>query len=415
MRLNDAVREGFRRIAAREPVTGPEADTLTTKALRGGPLLTQDDPARSAANVVSAAVGVVEGAAQAAAQAVTDGRDALQPTPQEARKYRSQTLATAAHAAKRVPGELKGTQRSVGRWLALAGVVQPPNRAEVRQIINDVVLLAQGNKLRHDVNSAHVARAPKLDDIAAMGQSLLGLNSGDDQIVEVRAVEFPSRRGKAFELHAFDRAGFHVLHCEVFMLEPGKLYVDDLRATHGRNAEDLMLSIGAERMPGRGNALAVAAGLEAVIVTGARAGIHQIVTRPGSPQVQRLYEKMGFTSPGSADPFKRRLVEWAVDRLPVVSGVIDAAKFATKSIRTMELIDRGEEADMRMVLDLTNAAAVEQALVGFRLGRAAIRDVPKGVADEVVRSGRAEPRPLAKAWARQYPEGAPNVRVLRLV
>ena len=71
------------------------------------------------------------------------------------------------------------------------------------------------------------------------------------------------------------------------MAEPGVLYVNELQASHGRNCDELLMALGGAEVVGRGNAALISSGLEAVIVEGAKAGLHTLATRPGSAGAAR--------------------------------------------------------------------------------------------------------------------------------
>ncbi len=288
-------------------------------------------------------------------------------------------------------------QRRAGSYLAIAGALSPPDPAELDRTIDAVVAQAKANRFRLEAGEP-ILDFPKLDHFAEMGRALLGLNRGNDTIDEVRL-----RKAKSeIEVHAFDRRGHHVVEAHLSKHSPGVLYIDSLRATHGRNCDDLALDFGGLEVPGRGNALAVAAGLEALILECAKHGVHTIATSPGSPMVASLYQKMGFTAPGSDEPFARRRVEWLLEEFPILA----------EGVQAVNLIRKEHAENWVQKLDLTNPEAVRQALAGFRLSRAAIRDVPKDVAGRMVKLGLERPKPNHEEWVKELAETKNNVRVL---
>lgn len=305
----------------------------------------------------------------------------------------------AAKAFLRDPAKPK---KEVAELLALAGVLQPPDRDASEREIQQVVAMARANRARLEIGSRRAIEFFDLDELAEMATVLLGVNKGEDAIREVRVADVG---GDDYEVHAFDAAGYHVLDLSCSMAAPGVLEIESLQASHGRNCESLTMAFGGPSVPGRGNAAAVAAGLSEVIVKGSAAGLHAIQTIPGSPQVQRLYEKMGFTTPGDSRPWRRKLVAWSAQKLPVVSGVMNVTDMLLRSLK------RPTHDELVMTLDLTNEDAVRQALVAFGLTRAAVKDVPKGVADRIAASGAEVKPPSVERYRREFPEG-PGVRVL---
>jgi hypothetical protein len=380
----DELNETSEQIAARKP----DAARMTT-------------PSTDA--LVSGAVGTAEGVTHRVygivGQAVED-----------ARGFRLGTESLSSLASK-----VGRAERRAESYLALAGVVSPPNAQELEQTIELVVARARANKTRLS-NGEKLLDFPKLDHFATASGALLGLNTGDDRIEEVRVIDHTprGRKRRRIEIHAFDHRGFHVLDANLSRLDAGVLYVDALRATHGRNCEDLELDFGGHGVPGRGNALAVAAGLESLITEAVKNGVHTLATSPGSPAVASLYMKMGFTEPGSEQPFSKRRLEWLLEQFPLLSEGVQAANLIRKQQHVEEQLERGEEPNWIQKLDLTNPEAVHQALAGFRLSRAAITDVPKDVAAKLEAAGEKEPEPRHTVWKRKLPESKSNVRVLRL-
>lgn len=183
------------------------------------------------------------------------------------------------------------------------------------------------------------------DKFAGVAQHLLGLNSGPDQISESSI----HGNGGRLEFDAFDRAGFHVMYGMV-TAEGNAVYVNLLKATHGRNVEDLAgYTHGEEKMPGRGNSRAISEALSAATDAALASGFSALECTPGSNEVAALYAKMGFKRiDGEAQPF-----EWK-----------------------------------KMRLDLTDVAAVQQMVFVFTASRVGIKDVPKNVADKALATGR---------------------------
>jgi hypothetical protein len=305
-------------------------------------------------------------------------------------------------------------ENKASSYLALAGLMTPIDAEALEGTIDLVVAQAKANKHRLGLGQS-VADFPKLDDFASMAEALLGINQGRDQVVEVRVVDWSpkAKKNKAIELHAFDKAGFHVLEAELSKAAPGVLYVDCLKASHGRNCDEIAMDFGGRGMPGRGNAALVGAGLEAVMVHAVRHGVYAIRTRPGSPMVASLYMKMGFTEPGSDTPFSRRRIEWLLEQLPILSEGIAALNLIREQLNVHRQAQGGADPHTDQTLDLTNPEAVRQALVAFRLSRAAVTGVPRGVAAKLVAMGKRPPRPGLKRYAREIPESASNVRVIR--
>jgi hypothetical protein len=402
--LSHPLREALRRVIAEEQISGQELDDLHERLAEHFPFVDRKDLSGSIDTIVSATVGVGEGAAIAL-------RDFIVKEKEKASggmKAGSETSASIARRLAAKPGYLgshaKDLQKEVGKYAAIVGAVSPPDPKATDKLIDQVTTMAKANKTRLELKSAHAIEFPKLKDFAEMGKSLLGTNGGKDKIDEVRVGLWGGKQRQA-QIHAWDEAGFHVLNTVLNMHAPGEIYVEELQASHGRNCTELFMAQGGESVPGRGNAALVAAGLEAVIVKGAAAGVHAIVTRPGSPQVQRLYEKMGFTSPGETKPWRKRMIEWALEKLPVARGMLNATTMLRQGFGEAEGKDMST-----MRLDLTNPDAVRQALVGFRLARSTIKDVPKNIAEKMQAQGQKPDKPDTKE--RKRLDGN-NVRVIR--
>jgi hypothetical protein len=137
------------------------------------------------------------------------------------------------------------------------------------------------------------------------------------------------------------------------------------------------------------------------------------MTSPGSPMVARLYEHMGFTEPGSKSPFHRKPLTWLLEQIPVVTEFVDAVTLVKKERNVQEQIERGEDPNYLMALDLTNPVAVRQALVAFSLSRRGLSDVPKDVAEKMAAAGMKAPKPNRAQWAKDLSEDFSNVRVIR--
>ncbi|MCC6810797.1 MAG: hypothetical protein IT381_25435 [Deltaproteobacteria bacterium] len=404
--LTHPLREALRRVIAEEPISGEELDELHERIAEKFP--NGSNIPGTLDTVASASVGVGEGVAIALKQFVETelakmrgGADKGFKAGQETSHSLAQKL---AQKQSYVGGHAVNLQKEVGKFAALVGAVSPPDPKATDKLIEQVVTMAKANKARLELGSSHAIEFPKLKDFAEMGQGLLGVNGGKDKIEEVRVALWGGKARQA-QIHAWDSAGFHVLNTVLDMHAPGEVWVEELQASHGRNCTELFMAQGGEKVPGRGNAGLVAAGLEAVIVKGVQAGVHAIVTRPGSPQVQRLYEKMGFTTPGETKPWRKRVLEWAVEKLPVVPGLMNAATMLKQGL----LEAQGKDMST-MRLDLTNPEAVRQALVGFRLARATIKDVPKDIGDKMKAMGQKPDKPDTTERARL--EGN-NVRVIR--
>jgi hypothetical protein len=176
---------------------------------------------------------------------------------------------------------------------------------------------------------------------------LLGLNSGPDQVTEILITNGGG-------VDAFDRAGYHIFDATVSGMNDKKLYVQHLRASHGRNVADLGYGWG-DRIPGRGNARVVSESLQGLVELAVESGYTSVGCTPGSDEVAKLYAKMGF-KPNEGHP---------------------------------------PGAYVSMTLDLTNPAAMRQAIFVFAASRANIVDVPKDVAAKIY-AGGSVPNPPAR-------------------
>lgn len=399
--LSHPMRRWSRTIVGETRMSGPQMDQLYDDIHENMPTSNRE----TAEAALALGLGALEGVVVASGRFTREQID--KATPKDLPQFVERTgigrstfrvLTYGARTAESAPKE-------AGKFLAIAGLASPADPEATEAQIDQVVTMARANAARIEIRNKHAIAAPDLDEIAKMGTALLGLNSGPDQIKEVRVIAHEDD-AHTFELHAFDAAGYHVFDIEVYMAEPGVMHIDTLQASHGRNCEKLLMAFGGSSVPGRGNAAAIAAGLEALVVEGAKAGLHKIRTTPGSPQVMRLYEKMGFTSPGDDRPWRRKLVAWTAEKLPVVSGLFTAASLLAESFKQ-------DGRSQHMVLDLEHDDAVRQALVGFRLARAAFSDVPKNVAQRMEALGQTPTPPSQATYAEEFPEG-PNVRVLRI-
>jgi hypothetical protein len=175
------------------------------------------------------------------------------------------------------------------------------------------------------VAAAKTAKPQNNFDPAALEtfrSSFLGLNAGPDRIVEV---DLQLVTGSFFRMKARDEIGFVVLDSQVTLrnFKPISVCLDMVRATHGRNADELELTEGAKAVIGRGNPQAVAAFFLGAMRLAQSAGIPALALEAGGPSVARLYERMGFV----------KAQGWVKDR--------------------------------DMVLDLTDQSKVETFLLGF--------------------------------------------------
>ena len=206
------------------------------------------------------------------------------------------------------------------------------------------------DKARANQLAFKAGHAITFEKFSGVAQSILGVNTGADEIVEASVHPIPG-----FVLFdAFDRAGFHVIQGGV-SVHHDALYIELLQATHGRNVEDLAgYGKGEEKMPGRGNARAVSEALSAAMSSALANGLCALECTPGSDEVARLYGKMGFRrSDGNSVPLN----------------------------------------GYKMRLDLTDAAVVTQMVLVFTASRIGIRDVPKDVGAKIFARGQARSPP----------------------
>lgn len=280
-------------------------------------------------------------------------------------------------------------------FLAIAGITSPDND-DLDTLIDGVVAKAIANRDAIDAGTAKQT-FPNLDDIEKMASKLIGINKGDDEILQVRcAMNTVDGRDKDFQVHAFDKRGYHVLWAQCRNAGDGALAVASLRASHGRNCDSFELAPGKMKVPGRGNAGLTAEALEAVIKQAVDSGVKEIRTSPGSPAVARLYAKMGFKFMDQKDGYSRQPVQWALETIPLYRRLDDARRVVNK---VTDMDTNAHESKFEMVLDLTDRAAVRQALVAFQLSRSAIEDVPKGVREKIQAMGQELVEPAFLDWA----------------
>ena len=87
------------------------------------------------------------------------------------------------HRVRNLPDEsvvnkIGRAERKATSYLAIAGAIEPPDPKELDATIDAVVAQAKANKFKPGF--------PTLDQLTSMCGGLIGLNSGDDRIVEVR-------------------------------------------------------------------------------------------------------------------------------------------------------------------------------------------------------------------------------------
>lgn len=194
--------------------------------------------------------------------------------------------------------------------------------------------------------------APELDvnKFAPLAKRLLGLNTGSDQISEVVTYRFVDQ----LRFDAFDHAGYHVMFGSVSVADKS-LYVDLLKASHGRNVEDLVYGQDEVKMPGRGNTRAIAEALNGAVDCALDAGFSTLSCTPGNGDVAQLYAKMGFVrQDGNPTP----------------------------------------AAGETMTLDLSNEQVVQQMSFVFCASRAGITDVPKNVPEKMLAKNQPLNPPL---------------------
>lgn len=221
-------------------------------------------------------------------------------------------------------------------------------------------------------------------DFKAALKGLIGINSGADEVVQVHATDYCDdlgRRepGKFLSIDAFDAAGFHVLRGDIYTEDAGALYIAGLRATHGRNVDDLGLREGEAKIPGRGNTRLIAQAFESAIEAALEQGFTKLQCMPGGPSVAKLYYKMGFRYEETKDP--------------------DAyIKFET------------------MTLDLTDKERIDQIVFVFAASRAGITDVPKNIGERIAAAGEWQSPPaLGKdtKWCFLREDGTETVSLIK--
>ncbi len=197
--------------------------------------------------------------------------------------------------------------------------------------------------------------------LTPVANSILGLNTGNDAIAEAigHVRSNPYHRGPHPHLEAFDAAGYHVLTSSIATEKDDKtLTVVVLKASHGRNLEDLSFSPLA-KVPGRGNARVISEAFQALVQSALENGFVRLKGTAGfSQDAAKLYGKMGF-KPTSGEPRQ---------------GV-------------------------PLYLDLRDPAAVRQMLFVFTAARAGITDVPKNVGQRIVESGETQSDPVRPSFA----------------
>jgi len=300
------------------------------------------------------------------------------------------------HTSRSLADKFHDAQKSTSSYLAIAGISSPPNADELQTQIDGVVAKAEANK--EAIAADPTLRAfPTLDEVTKLAKGLVGLNKGDDSIQQVRTtMESFEGRDRKFNVHAFDRRGYHVMWAKCLDGGKGVLAIESLRASHGRNCDSFKLAPGKRGVPGRGNAAVTAAALEAVVLEAVNSGVHTLRTSPGSPAVSRLYAKMGFKFANDSDSYHRHPVEWALETIPLVRRWDDAKRVVHK---IDDMNSDTPDTAFSMVLDLTDPAAVRQALVAFQLSRGAVDDVPKNVADRMSAMGETPSEPAFLDWA----------------
>lgn len=209
------------------------------------------------------------------------------------------------------------------------------------------VLQAQVDHILGAARANEAAKADPLLTDATVAPALdhfLGINSGPDEIVEAVA----HREAHNVFIDLFDRAGFHVMGMQA-QAAGRALHVVELKATHGRNVEDLKVYRLQDKIPGRGNARLVAEGLQQMVQLAASNGFSSLSCVPANDEVAKLYAKMGF----------------------VADHDLETSAFNA------------------MTLDLTNPKIVQQLVFVFAASRAGIRDVPKDVSAKMQARGEA--------------------------
>lgn len=150
--------------------------------------------------------------------------------------------------------------------------------------------------------AANTSRLPG-DALAKMAEALVGLNSGEDAIAKAFTHVAPNDYHFTPHPHveAYDCAGHHVLTASFvpWPLDPKTLVLVLLKASHGRNVEELAFEEHARSVPGRGNRRVVAEVLRRAVDVALDNGFTRIEVTPGfSHRVAALYGEMGFLPPG---------------------------------------------------------------------------------------------------------------------
>lgn len=405
--LSNPLRALSRRFVAREPINDQDLDNLE-KTLKQRGISSIADAPKSLECVASAAIGAAEGLAARFGQVVVPCIETVR---------REGPIRAGLVTTRALQSALPVAQRKATTYLALTGVLRPSG-AEAREAMVGRIVKDAAFTTACIEREMKVKTFPSLEDFETIARGLLGINSGADEVVEIR-IHRRQERSLAgsqtkLDLHAFDRAGYHVLWAELASCPelPGALFIEQLIATHGRNAEDLELDFGGAGVPGRGNNALVARALEAVLVHGSGHGLWVLGTIAASPMVQRLYMKMGFAPPGTPGPFRKQWFGWALEQMPLGPELSDAMILGAGLLRRQT--HRGDDfVPEIMSLDMTRPEAVRQALVAFALSRAGMHDVPKNVAARLAARGETPSPPSAKAWRKDLLVGQ-NVRVVRL-
>lgn len=377
MKANHPVRKLVSQVVAGE--RDQDALLESGEAVAGAPTPSWSDLGGSATYIASTVAGVVDGM-----KARLD-KPAAPTGSSQAGLHTSRSLADKFHDA----------QKSTSSYLAIAGISSPPNADALAQEVDGVVAKAIAN--REALAADPTTRAfPTVDEVAELASGIVGLNRGDDTIQQVRVAMKTDGGKEAFSVHAFDRRGYHVMWAQCHDAGSGIMAVQSLRASHGRNCDDFKLAPGKHGVPGRGNAAVTATALESVILKAVQCGVHTIRTSPGSPAVARLYSKMGFRFGDDTGGYNRHPVAWALESIPLIRRMDDAKRVVHK---VTDMDRDAPDAAFSMVLDLTDAAAVRQALVAFQLSRGAVDDVPKCVAERMTSMGQMPAEPAFLDWA----------------
>lgn len=213
------------------------------------------------------------------------------------------------------------------------------------------------------------ARKLSAESVAPMANYLLGINTGPDQISEIIAHKAAPGTISDLEFHAFDAQGFNVIYGAVKAKE-SSLHINFLKASHGRDVSDLKYTGAEQKMPGRGNARAVAEGLNGAVACALAAGFDSLSCNAGTVDVCELYMKMGFKRvDGKTEPEPQKLLK----------------------------------------LDLTNPDVVQQMMFVFSASRMSITDVPKNVDAKIAAAG--QPVGLPTRHLQKWPFDATTEKV----